>query len=83
VSIDCGAREAEMYRLVRSTEGGRPRINGGPIAVVDAEPLRTELEDFVSAVRDGRQPGVPGADGRRAVDLAQQITARMRNNVSV
>jgi predicted dehydrogenase len=76
ISIDCGSREAEMYRLVRR-EGARPDIEGGPIAVADGEPLRLELEDFADAVRTGRSPGVPGADGRRAVHLAQQITAKM------
>jgi predicted dehydrogenase len=76
ISIDCGSREAEMYRLVRR-EGARPDIEGGPIAVADGEPLRLELEDFADAVRTGRPPGVPGADGRRAVHLAQQITAKM------
>lgn len=76
ISIDCGSREAEMYRLVRR-EGVRPDIEGGPVAVADGEPLRLELEDFANAVRTGRSPGVTGADGRRAVHLAQQITAKM------
>lgn len=76
ISIDCGTREAEMYQLVRR-EGERPDIAGGPIPVAEGEPLRLELEDFADAVRTGRPPAVSGADGRRAVHLAQQITARM------
>jgi predicted dehydrogenase len=76
ISIDCGAKAAEMYHLVQ-VPGGRPEIKGGPIDVPDSEPLRNELSDFVAAVREGRAPRVSGEDGRRAVGLAQQITARM------
>jgi predicted dehydrogenase len=76
ISIDCGSREAEMYRL-EQVPGARPSIQGGPIRVTDSEPLRNELEDFVAAVRDRRPPSVGGEDGRRAVDLAQRITERM------
>ncbi|MCX6551065.1 MAG: Gfo/Idh/MocA family oxidoreductase [Acidobacteria bacterium] len=76
ISIDCGSREAEVYRLVRHPDR-RPAIEGGRIEVSDSEPLRNELQDFVDAVRFGRQPLVGGADGRRAVALAAEITERM------
>ena len=76
ISIDCGAKEAEVYRLIHQ-KGGRPLIEGGRIPVAASEPLRNELEDFVAAVREGRQPAVGGADGRNAVRLAAQITERM------
>jgi len=76
ISIDTGAKEAEVYRLVRSP-GRRPAIEGGKIPVRDGEPLRHELEDFVDAVRTGRAPLVGGEDGRRAVALAAAITERM------
>jgi predicted dehydrogenase len=76
ISIDCGAREAEAYRLVRHPDR-RPEIEGGRIEVQDSEPLRNELQDFVDAVRFGRQPLVGGADGRRAVALAAAISDQM------
>ena len=76
ISIDTGAKEAEVYRLVRSA-GCRPAIEGGKIPVPDGEPLRNELQDFVDAVRFGRAPLVGGHDGRRAVALAAEITQRM------
>ncbi|MCX6543560.1 MAG: Gfo/Idh/MocA family oxidoreductase [Acidobacteria bacterium] len=76
ISIDCGAKEAEVYRLIHQ-EGRRPQIEGGRIPVVDSEPLRNELEDFVAAVRERRPPLVGGVDGRNAVRLAGQITERM------
>lgn len=76
ISIDTGSKEAEVYRLVRHPDR-RPSIDGGKIAVPDGEPLRNELQDFVDAVRFGRPPLVGGADGRRAVALAAEITERM------
>ena len=76
ISIDCGSREAEVYRLVRYPDR-RPAIEGGRIEVPDSEPLRNELQDFVDAVRFGRAPLVGGIDGRRAVALAAEITERM------
>jgi len=76
ISIDTGAKAAEVYRLVR-TSGRGPAIEGGRIAVADGEPLRNELQDFVDAVRSGRAPLVSGEDGRRAVALAAAITERM------
>ena len=76
VSIDTGAKEAEVYRLIRFPDR-RPAIEGGRIPVPDSEPLRNELQDFVDAVRFGRAPLVGGDDGRRAVALAADITERM------
>ena len=76
ISIDCGAKEAEVYRLVGAPAAG-PRSKAGKIPVPDGEPLRNELQDFVDAVRFGRAPLVGGHDGRRAVALAAEITERM------
>jgi predicted dehydrogenase len=76
VSVDYASRELEVWRL-RKVDGARPAIEGGPVAVPDAEPLRRELEDFIGAVRDGRMPRVDGAQGRRALALAQRINDQM------
>jgi predicted dehydrogenase len=40
--------------------------------------LKRELADFVAAVREKRSPGVSGADGLRALELAQRITDAMK-----
>ena len=80
VAVDYAEQELEVYRLVRPAVGP-PRIEGGRIDVQRDEPLRRELEDFVTAVREGRDPAVPGEDGRRALALAQQITDAMHSLV--
>ena len=56
---------------------GIPTIEGGKQDVVNEEPLKRELVDFVDAIRTGRAPGVTGDDGRRALEAAQQIAGQM------
>jgi predicted dehydrogenase len=72
VSVDSGARELEVWRLRRSG-GERPAIEGGPVKVEQDEPLRRELEDFVEAVRSGREARVTGQAGRDALALATRV----------
>ena len=80
VSIDYAAQEVEVWRLQRAA-GGLPSIEGGKLDVPRDEPLKLELADFVEAARLSRPPLVTGADGRRAVALAQAITARMQEQL--
>jgi len=44
----------------------------------ETEPLKAELEAFVDAIRAGRAPPVPGEDGLKAVELADEIAAQIR-----
>jgi predicted dehydrogenase len=76
ISVDYAAREAERWHLVR-TDGATAAIGGGKIDIANEEPLKRELADFVVAVKDKRAPGVTGADGLRALQLAQRITDAM------
>ena len=87
LSIDFAAQELEVYRLVQpsgeegaSTTGGRPVIHGGKVTVVQEEPLRRELEDFVDAIRTGRHPGVTGRAGREALALATRVAEKMEGH---
>jgi predicted dehydrogenase len=79
ISIDYGAQDLEVYRLV-GREEGRPAIDGGKVAVGREEPLKREMVDFLGAVRDGRPPLVTADDGRRAVALARRIADRMASS---
>ena len=77
LSVDYAAQEVERWRLVKGN-GAMPAIDGGKLDVAQEEPLKRELADFVAAVRDKRAPGVTGADGLRAIELAQKITDEMQ-----
>ena len=82
ISVDFAAREAQVYRLVPGEEGA-PEIAVERTAAPDEEPLRRQLEAFLVAVRDRTAPVVPGADGRRALALAQTIVTRMAEQAGV
>jgi predicted dehydrogenase len=77
ISIDSAAREVEMFQLVPQP-GGMPKIGGGKQAIGGDEPLKSELEDFVGAVRDRRPPTVTGEQGRAALALAVRIVELMK-----
>jgi predicted dehydrogenase len=79
LSIDYAAQKLEMWRLTQPGSG-KPAIEGGEVAVTPEEPLARELADFVEAVVSRRDPLVTGAQGRRALALAQQITDRIRES---
>jgi predicted dehydrogenase len=48
-----------------------------PLATEPLDPLRTQLESFVAAVRERRAPEVTAEDGLAAVAAAQRIVAAM------
>ena len=54
-----------------------PSIDGGELPVTSEEPLKRELVDFVDAVSSKRAPIVDGSQGRRALELATRIVAKM------
>jgi predicted dehydrogenase len=76
LSIDTAARDVEMWSVVPQAGGAR-KIGGGKLTVDGGEPLKAELDDFISAVRDRRPPAVPGEDGRAALALALRIVELM------
>lgn len=76
LSIDYAAQKVEMWKLVRG-QGAMPSIEGGEVNVPSDEPLKRELADFVDAAATKRAPKVDGAQGRRALALATEITRRI------
>jgi predicted dehydrogenase len=75
ISIDYAEQKVERFTLNRLL--GVPKIDGGDVPVTSEEPLVRELADFVDAVRSKRPPLVDGAQGRRALALADQISSTM------
>jgi predicted dehydrogenase len=76
LSVDYASQEVERWRLLKAN-GKMPAIDGGKLDVAHEEPLKRELADFVAAVSEKRAPAVTGADGVRAIKLAQRITDEM------
>ena len=76
VSVDYGEQQVETWK-VKKGEGEQIGIDGGQVEVTNAEPLERELNDFVLAARRRTSPRVTGADGRRALAVAQRIADAM------
>jgi predicted dehydrogenase len=88
ISIDFLQGLAEVFRLVDDgADAGHTTMLLGQIGegkkkrnivyeqpeVKDVNALKYELESFVAAVREKKQPVVSGIDGRLALDVAQRI----------
>ena len=76
VSVDYAEQQVEIWK-VRKGAGEQAGIDGGRVDVAGAEPLERELDDFVRAARRRAAPRVTGADGRRALAVAQRIAGAM------
>lgn len=76
VSVDYAEQQVEIWKVSKDADE-RAGIDGGRVDVAAAEPLERELRDFVRAARRRSAPRVTGADGRRALAVAQRIADAM------
>ena len=53
-----------------------------PIVVNDVEPLRAEIISFLESVRTGSAPAVSAEEGFAAVEMAERITAAVRESAA-
>ncbi|MFT5050258.1 MAG: putative dehydrogenase [Chlamydiales bacterium] len=80
------AQKAKLAGLDPARLGGAPSLDwmtSGMVEVTQLElaseqrPLQAELESFLKAVQEDVEPEVTGADGRRALELADRVTAAL------
>ena len=83
VVVDYVTKYAAISSLVPPKEGpSRPGINHRRLEVHDVEPLRAEIESFISAIVNRTPSPVPGGDGRRALALAIKVLERIAEHTS-
>lgn len=75
ISIDYVKQEAALASLQMA--GIKPEISAGTLPVENAEPLRLELEAFLDSVRHHKPALVTGEDGKRALELALQVSDKI------
>jgi len=73
ISLDYGNQEAEIFRK-KGNEITREKMN-----IKKEEPLRNELEHFVSGVINGTNTNQPDIDARNALALAIDIQNQIRS----
>ncbi len=84
VSVDYGRQEVLVFTVGADGATGAPTINPqikvAKPPVTSEEPLHAELKSFLHAVRERSAPVVPLEDGRRALALALDIVAAIREH---
>ncbi len=94
LSLDFQEGKAEAYRLATPGEEGLPAVELGQIekgsqprkilyqqpSAPEANALQLELENFLQAVMNNQPVQVPGEDGVRALELAQEILHQIENS---
>ena len=78
-SLDYADQQVAMCKLVPPSEPGKlPEIVAQSLAITKREPLLAEIEAFVAAVQTRGMPVVSGADGRRALALAEDALTKIK-----
>ena len=74
IAVDYATRYASISSLAPpSATGSWPGVSVKHLDIVDVEPLRTEIELFLRSAAASEPTPVAGADGRRALALAQRL----------
>jgi predicted dehydrogenase len=76
ISVDFAGKSVSAYRHDGES------ILPVPVTVTDADALTAELSDFLEACETGRPPVVTGADGLRALSVAQMISSKMQESLA-
>jgi predicted dehydrogenase len=84
VAVDYATRYASISSLAPpSATGSWPGVQVKNLDIIDVEPLRTEIELFLEAAGSGSPPPITGHDGRRALELAERVLARIHEHPMV
>ncbi len=75
ISLDYVKQEAFIYK---KHDG---RISKNALPIEKEEPLKKELESFVSCITGDLRPVISGVEGRAALDLALRITESIQHNL--
>ncbi len=84
ISIDFQSREIAIYRKKQgmSLIPGLPNVGIEKRSFDQGDPLKDEIDAFVSSVKEGTPPVVSGADGKRALEVAIQISGKLWHEIT-
>lgn len=75
ISINYLDRSVEYYKRVY--KNGEPYIDREELDVVDAEPLRLEIESFISSIKNETPPKVSADEAKEALFVANKIVKKI------
>lgn len=70
VAVDYVTNHASISSLASSSGGTWPGVHTQVLEIQNVEPLRAEIESFLTAAANRSRPAVSGEDGKRALALA-------------
>jgi predicted dehydrogenase len=83
IAVDYATRYASISSLAPPAPGiARPGVNTRLLEIADVEPLRAEIESFLSAAEVNAPAPIPGADGRHALALALRVLERIHEKAA-
>src|SRR5436309_1791926 len=81
IIVDYSTRRASISSLAPpSATGSWPGVQVRNLDIVDVEPLRSEIELFLEAAREGKPAPITGEEGRRALALAGRLLERIHEH---
>ena len=57
-------------------------IEAKKLEIQEAEPLKSEINSFITAIEEKREPEVSGVAGLKAIRLAYQILDEITDNIT-
>ena len=73
--------ESRFYQRIGASGGGAwPGVQTRVLEINNIEPLRAEIESFLTAAETRTRPIVSGEDGRRALSLALRTLAQISDH---
>jgi len=79
VTIDYETQDVSINRCVRQNNNSLVEVIEHPV-FPKSEPLKLELQHFVTCVREGKQPLVGITDGKRALEVAVSVLKQIHLN---
>ncbi len=80
VTVNYETQDVSIHRCVQEKECGLVEVIEHPV-FPKREPLKLELQHFVTCVREGKQPLVGIMDGKRALEVAISILKQIQTPV--
>ncbi len=81
IALDFQNRTLDVRRTAQSAnEGDIPEIHSEQVAFESGDAIMSEIQAFLTSIRDGTRPIVSGEDGRQALATAIEITRQLREH---
>lgn len=77
ISLDYATQDVSIHRCIQDRSSGLLEVVEHPV-FPKGEPLKLELQHFVTCVHDGRKPIVGITDGKKALEVAIEVLRQIR-----